>query len=381
MSQNINYEATAQAYADEVRILLAPPEAPAGMRGGRGPVSHEELAARAEHLLPVSASLTTAAADKLAAPSPETRAEASMQLLAKAMTELRISAYLKQAADEEQDGTDLRGSGATERGAGESRADEELLNILTGTSLDARDLTQRRGAASRNLDAARRDLLQASDETLSLISGRAAETGKVAVSGLLGLSLAELGQAAAHLGLGVAEALGQGEALSHLYRLVRDYALQAYEAFVALLGRGLAAVVGEKVVEWVEEVKEAEFFEALVKRMYQTEQTQAAIAQLVDSSTADLASFEEAAERVEALRDEYGAQVSLAEKALKWAKYLGGIPSAVLPHGTLLMAAVYLVLCGYVVLVGADYVDAPQLNILRRVSGVRTVIEGKLVAA
>jgi hypothetical protein len=44
------------------------------------------------------------------------------------------------------------------------------------------------------------------------------------------------------------------------------------------------------------------------------------------------------------------------------------------------MAAAYLVVSAYVILAGADYVDAPRLKILNRVPGVRTVVVADLIA-
>jgi hypothetical protein len=43
------------------------------------------------------------------------------------------------------------------------------------------------------------------------------------------------------------------------------------------------------------------------------------------------------------------------------------------------MAAAYLIITGYAVLAGADYVDAARLKILNRVPGVRQVVETSLV--
>jgi len=39
------------------------------------------------------------------------------------------------------------------------------------------------------------------------------------------------------------------------------------------------------------------------------------------------------------------------------------------------MAAAYLVIAGYAILTGADYVDAARLKFLNRVPGVRQVVE------
>jgi hypothetical protein len=57
---------------------------------------------------------------------------------------------------------------------------------------------------------------------------------------------------------------------------------------------------------------------------------------------------------------------------------VGGISAAALPASKLVMAAAYLVLGIYIVLAGGDYVDAPHLQFLNRVPGVRQVVEVRL---
>ena len=57
------------------------------------------------------------------------------------------------------------------------------------------------------------------------------------------------------------------------------------------------------------------------------------------------------------------------------------MPAAVLPFGTAIMAAVYIVLCAYVVLTGADYVDSERFKLLNRFPGIRQVVEANLASA
>jgi len=44
----------------------------------------------------------------------------------------------------------------------------------------------------------------------------------------------------------------------------------------------------------------------------------------------------------------------------------------------LVLTALYIVLGGYVIVAGADYVDAHKLSLLNRVPGVRRVVESTL---
>lgn len=363
-----------KTYADGARVLLAPPGALGGERGGRGPVSYDELGAQAERLSEVSARATEEAAAALgAAAEPEARAQVSTQLLAKALTDLEISAVLFEAAQDEEARVLLAKGGPVERSAPSGRRDEETLALLTGAAPPAAAERGRRTLGG--VEDARRQLSETVDDVLQLISDRASRVGQSALAGLFGVGLAEVGAAAGKLGLGVAEAFGQAENLSRLYTYVREFVHHAYESVVALLGQGIAQQVGGMVVKWMDEVKEAKFFGRLVERLYQTRQTKEALAQKIAASQAPLDAYADTIGRLELLNQEYARQVGLIEKLLQGLKYLGGIPAAVLPYGSLIMAAVYLSLCGYTVLAGADYVDADALSLLNRVRGVRELTE------
>jgi hypothetical protein len=80
------------------------------------------------------------------------------------------------------------------------------------------------------------------------------------------------------------------------------------------------------------------------------------------------------------LNEAYRRQSHLADQILPKLKWVAVIPAAALPQGRLLLAAAYLVLAGYVVLLGADYVDARRLRLLDRVPGVRRTVQAHLVA-
>jgi hypothetical protein len=364
---------TARTYADEVRVLFAPAGAPAGERGGRGPVSYDALAAQAEKLATISAALTAEAENKLqVADDPAMRAQVSTQLLAKTLTDLNVGAYLLEAAADEETQGNITGGGAAERSTPAWSVDNEALQILSGAGLATR--ATERGEHPQDVAAVRKELKQTVADVLMLISERASRTGQAAFGALLGIGLAEVGQAAGHLGLGLAQALGQAERVTRFYNYFRTFIARAYDSVIALLGAGLAKQAGEMVVKWLDEIKEAKFFGGLLERLYQTQQTQAALVPLVEASKRDRDELVATIERLETLNEEFKRQVGLVEKLLKGLKYLGGIPVAVLPYGSLVMATIYIALGAYVVLAGADYVDAESLKLLARVDGVRVIV-------
>jgi len=372
------YQAAAQAYADGVRVLFAPSGAPTGERGGLGPTSPDELADQAERLAPLSAELTQAMAAGLADADPAVRAQASTQLLAKALTDLEIGLYLLQAAEDEEYQIAWAGGPGTERSRGGLGATVERLDLLLGEGEAVPAAVERGEQPPGNVRAARVMLSDAIADALDLISDRASKTGQAALSGLLGLGGGEVAQVAGAVGMDFAQALGQADKVTQLYNLFRDFALKAYDSLVALLGQQLAQTAAQRVVEWFEEFKEGEQFAKLLERLYETDQTRRDLGRLVAESRANLESLTAAIQRVDGLDAAFGQQVDLSEKLLRGLKVLALVPATALPQGRLLMAAAHLVLGAYVVLAGGDYVDARRLERLGRLPGVRRVVEGQL---
>ncbi len=77
----------------------------------------------------------------------------------------------------------------------------------------------------------------------------------------------------------------------------------------------------------------------------------------------------------------FGQQIGTIDRLLKGLRLFSAVPTTVVPQGKLLMAAAYIVIGGYVVLAGADFVDAPHLRWLNRVPGVHQVVATNLVGA
>ena len=386
MTPPSSYQDAARAYTEGVRTFFIPPVATTtrevAERGAEGSVPADALATQAERLVPLSADFTRAAAAELDAPDPAVRADTAAQLLTKALTDLQISAQLLQAAMDEEAGPPTTRGVAVERGASIATPSdlEENLRFLMSEPGAAPALVER-GLASFPADvpAARVQLTQLSEDTLGLIRGRAGKTGQAAVSGLVAMGVAEVAQAAGVVGLQIADVLGVGEKVTRLYTLFREFALSAYNSLVALLGPTLAQTAAQQVLAWVNDVVQGEKFAQLLDKLYETGNTGQNIKQEVDASQAALEKFVAAIQGVDALGGKFGQQIGTIDKLLKGLRLFGAIPTTVVPQGKLLMAAAYLVIGGYVVLTGADFVDAPNLRWLDRVPGVRRVVEANLV--
>jgi hypothetical protein len=381
MNETDTYPSTAQAYVDGVRALFAPAARPKGERGTLEATIAPDIASQAEDLVAVSTELTRAAERRLADEDPQIRQQAANQLLAKALTDLEVSFHLLEAAERAEEGGVVPSAALeAERTLRRAGPTEEHLHIVLSQPPATAEGIDRGAAAPPDVPTARIQLSESAVDALDLISRRASRTGQAALAGLLGLGMAEVAQAAGVVGMDIAQALGQAEKVTRLYNLFRDYAVQAYDTLVALLGPQLAQTAVQKMVKWVEEIKEGQQFGKLLERLYQTEETGQQVQQLVVDSEAELPAFVATLETVNGLDEDFKQKIDLSEKLIKGLKFLALVPAAALPQGRLLTAAAYLVLGGYVVLAGADYVDAQRLERLNRVPGVRQVVETNLGA-
>lgn len=395
------YADSVRAYAEGVRAFFAPgvmPEIVTGRErfgGGAGAVSVAELTQRAEALAPLSAELTAAAAAQLDAAEAATALQASVSLLAKALTDLEVSRALLRAEEEAlalEGAPDMLGRpvAEVERSAPLARPahlDETLGLLLGGGETLAREalagaLEVERGATPPKTVAAARTQLAGDAETaLLLIRDRAASAGWEALGGIAGMGLSQLTQAAGLVGMEVAELLGQAAQVTRLVELVRGFLGEAVRSLQALLGPAVLQAVGGQVVDWLKDAATEKKFARLLERLYTTEPAAKALATLIQASPADLEHFIAALQGVETLALAYRKQVALVDKILKALKQLRVLLVGMLPQGVLVFVAVYMLIGGYVVLAGGDYVDAERLKRIDRVPGVRKVVETKLVQA
>lgn len=130
--------------------------------------------------------------------------------------------------------------------------------------------------------------------------------------------------------------------------------------------------------EWLKELNSGLSFSQLVEKLYETKQTSQDLHQKVDESKDPLDQLVAVTQAVELLNEGYRKQTKLAAKFLTGVKWVGSLSTAILPQAKLFLALAYLLLGGYVVLAGADYVDARRFRLLDRVPGVRRTVENNL---
>jgi hypothetical protein len=385
-----SYSAVAQAYVESTRALLATPATATAERGTRAGAASGTLADRDTQLAPLSATLTEVAAAQLDSPDPSARQIASTQLLAKALTDLEIGRYLLAAAEEDEgrEKPEATRSAAmpTERGIlppGTTTDEvEECLRLIVGPPTAAAAAMER--AITRppeSVAEARKELATTAGDALEAIRDQAARVGQDAIGGMLVLGLDQIAKAAGIAGMDIASALGQAEKATQIYNLFRTFALNAYNSLAALLGPMVVQVAAKQTLAWANNVAKGKEFGKVLDKYYQTGPTSKQIALLVNSSPAALEKYRAAIQEVDSLNGQYRQQIGLVDKILRGLTLFGAVPIAVMPQARLLLAAAYLVIGAYVVLAGADYVDARSIKLLDRVPGIRQVVEKRLGTA
>jgi hypothetical protein len=366
------------AYASAVRGLFTPPPLPGEDRGYGGPSSAEEIEAHAEKILNLSGDLTRAEREQLQDADPLQRAQSAQRLLAKAATELEISAYLKEAGQDESDRVPLTRQRLNDRSVRTGAQVEGYLEILTGKVQESARL-ERSAAVPASLTAARQQLSTSATDACDLIGLRAGDTAKAAFSGVLGVGLTEIAQASATILSFVAGSFGAAEGLSKLYTLCRDFIAKAYDSLLSLIGDELAKLIGDKAVEWVKEVKDVHLFGDWLKSAYNVAAIKTDLQTRIQGSSGEPARFAEAIGDVDSLTKRFGREMDLTKNLIRGLGYLRFVPGLVGPQGLLLRAGAYSLLLAWVVFDGADYLDSPGMGLLNRVPGVPAVVAAKML--
>jgi hypothetical protein len=378
MSTSGAYERAVSSYADVAESLLGRTVPPQATLPALAPQDQTQTAEEAEQLLALSSELTRLAEARLQHPDPGVRGDVAAQLLAKALLDLTVSARLLQAAMSAEAAGGADQAGALPLWVASADDVQVGLRALRGEP-ELWPSAQRDEVAPTNLATARMELSNAVTDGLKLISERAAFSGQAAVGGLLGVGVAEVAQAAGIVGMNLAEALGQAEKVGRLFSAFRDFAAQSYDSMLVMLGRQLAQQAASRVVEWLNKLKEGALFASVLEDLYETKRTSSYLQKLVADSAAELVAFTAAIEGIDTLDESYRRQADLARRLLTGLTFFGALPMAILPQPRVFVALGYILVGGYVVLCGGDYVDAPRLRMLDRIPGMRRVAERHLL--
>jgi hypothetical protein len=232
---------------------------------------------------------------------------------------------------------------------------------------------------SRGAGVTKDGLAQFATATSKLIAERATNTGVESLGKILELGAFELLKGLELATVDVGAMLGKAEKVSALIQLAKDYIAKAFDALKNLLGSQLFEMAMNLAREQLEKLKtkKEEFTAKAIEKLYETDKTNKAIGDLIGESGATIEKIEAASRGVSQLSEAFEKQVSLIEKFYGYVGYAKLLPIAKVPQANLVIALVYLLLGGYIIISGADFVDAPNLDvkILNRVPGVKSVIE------
>jgi hypothetical protein len=358
-------------YASAVRALLLPPGV-AGERGIVGAASAAEIESRSSLVLSLSDDLTRAQQAALADADPLTRARANQRLLAKAATELEISAYLKEAGDDQATGAPLATPALADRSAQTLGRVEAHLRVLAGAAVGQG--AERGRSAAPDLPSARVQLITSVGDACDQVAQRAGDSGKKAFESLLSVGLTEIGAAAGALAAGAAGVLGVGESFGRLYDLCRDFIKKMYDTLLALIGDQVAKLLGDKIAEWVKDAKDNHVFGDWLAKAYGVDDLKKTLATTIAASGAELTRFSGASDKLDDLVANFGSDMDLTDKVTNYLGYLKFVPGLGGPHGLLFRAAAYCLVLGWAVLDGADYLDAGRMDLINRIPGVRSAV-------
>ncbi|HRX03180.1 MAG TPA: hypothetical protein P5148_08545, partial [Anaerolineae bacterium] len=201
------------------------------------------------------------------------------------------------------------------------------------------------------------------------------------VASLVGLDPALLKQAAGMLGSELSQALTKlGENVTRLVSKAVAFIVQAYDSLLAALGQDAASALRVQAAEWVEKLQQGEALTELADALYQTDDMKLRVAALIEGSGAPGPVLGKTQSDVEALSPSFQSRIKLAGQIRAGLGLLKFIPAAKGPL-ELATGVLYLALLGYVVVAGADYVDAPRLARIGRVPGVLETIQTGLIPA
>lgn len=369
MPQN-DYNAAAAAYAAGLRTLFAPSEE--STRSEIRAASEDELADRADGLAAQSATLIQQTAARLEDEDMATRLGAEQSLLAQAAASLRVADGLLALVEASEEGEAMRSAGPPPPPANF----DDLLALIDGSlgAIGARvepeaELTRGGG------DTTPAELLDSANEALDQVVGNVGSFARATVASLVGLDPALIKEAAGLLGSELAQALSKlGENVSRLVSKAIAFIVQAYDSLLAAMGQEVTSELRQQAAEWVKRLQEGEALTAIAGALYQTDVTRERVAAVVADSDAPSPKLGEVRANVEALAPSFQSRTKLAGQIRAGLGFLKFIPAAKGPL-ELATGVLYLALLGYVLVAGADYVDAPRLARIGRVPGVLETVQ------
>lgn len=370
-----NYLSTLQAYQSALDDLYRRP--PKAERGAAGVTEMPDLEDRAQRVVDNSQALGQSLRENLTTDDPNVRELAGLQMVASAAMDLQVADDLAKQAKR-------RRPAAPERSAtGEMAALQKILS--TPPEAGVKGLVRagvQRGAKPRDIEEARKKLIQAAKRTVDGISEDAASLGPALVKNLLKIPEKALQDAGKEALDTILAKLGEGA--SALLRKAASLVASAIDKLLALLGKDVQDEARQKVQDWINDLKKEAAAKKLLGRVYGVDQILADVQKQVTAAPAGLGvdAFNNSVEGLQELAKKYRKQKEVIALLLAGLSTVTPWIMSLQPWGPVGLAAGYTLTIGYVVYAGGDYVDwfwtGERLNL---VPGVRTVVRQSLSTA
>ncbi|MEA3337695.1 MAG: hypothetical protein U9R25_17510 [Chloroflexota bacterium] len=371
-----DYAASAAQFSREVRLLFdvdeevlrGPATATAAPDGMPDPL---------DQLVEHSTALVEETAGYLDAEDPAVQLGAEQHLVAHAAIALQVAERLLDAVEDEEGAP----STAPSRIAPDPVDIEELLSIIESPLDSSAPEPMRTSDGVPPLPAKSDELMATVDQTVDHVMEGVAENSRDSLAGLIGLDVALLKEAADLVSVELGALIEKlGEQTSRLIARAVAFIVQAYDSLLAALGQDVTSDLRRQAADWTERLQEGETVEQLLGYIFDTETTLEEIETMLTLRRFPSTSLGQAQSNVQALQLSFSDRTKLVGQLLAGLGLLKRIPAARNPVVEVASAVVYIALIGLIIYVGADYVDAPRLERIGRVSGILHTVRDSLIA-
>lgn len=386
MNSEDSYCAKAKDYAKCMRSLLTPTYSGTSEKPERGERSqtYRDLEEKAENLYGISSDLAEKAKDLLVDSDQKNRIKASNRLLAKTLSDLMVSSYLLQAADDESLGVSYSKDELTERDTNIVDSDlmEEVFNVLLNGETNSSHSERNSNVFSSVDEDDFQDVLSKQmEECIELILSQASSSCQKAVAGIGVLGILNIAEAAKLIGKDFVEVFTQCGRISKLYELSCKFFYKSLDSLNTLIGPTASHIASKLAIEWLSKLKESDKIKSVLSEIYGTKKIETAMTNLIVLSSLDTSKFEDAATSMDILKESYKQKAQLVingTTVLKNIGFLGIAVTAAIPNIKLIEASLYLLFVSYILMLAADYLDAESFEFLDRTAGIQRIMKEHL---
>ena len=377
MTDQSSFKDTWSSYESAVKALY---EAPVGVQATAersvGQMYTARLETNSEQVVTQAKAVRDVLHSSLSSSDLDIRELATLKLLAAAAYDLSIANDMLDLEKVKPE----RGYQAERSSRGALQSDEELNKVLDAPMDEGMSglLEVERAAYPEDAESARLLLEKTITTYLNVIPKNSGELGQTAVSGVL---TAGLGPAQGALSLAMQEILSRvPEGITLIARRAAEMVLESIAKLRTAVGEDQQKQVEDQAVKWLKDIQDQkDTVASLLNRLYETPRIAEETAGIIGSAPQDAAAaaYNQATEALEKLLDGSKKTRLTLGTVMRVMAFAKTPLMATPPWGTLAVYAFYVVILGYAVYSGGDYLDwyrTGETAWLDRVKGIRTVV-------